>query len=330
MTTDLVPTPPAALGPPETRGRTEIADRVLERIAVRAVTEVDQAGGAQRRLLGMPLGRANAPPAPRATAHVDGHLATVAMTVSVAYPAPIRQVSRRVRERVAARIGELTGLDVREVDIDVARLSHPAAPRTTVDHEAPSAPPQAVDRQRRRAAIRAFRPRRTLPAVLIAALLAAVALLATIQVVASLINRDAQVLPVTWLTRAGRDLRWDDPAVLAAAAAILAVGVLLVALALAPGRPRMIALRSEDPQTTVGITRAGLRRCLTAAVGGMDGIDRAHVRLRRRRVHVNADSPLHDVGDLPQRVRQAVTGRLDELSPMRPLHVRTTVRGREE
>ncbi|MGO4419469.1 DUF6286 domain-containing protein, partial [Streptomyces sp. MCAF7] len=63
---------------------------------------------------------------------------------------------------------------------------------------------------------------------------------------------------------------------------------------------------------------------------GMDGIDRAHVRLRRRRVHVNADSPLHDIGDLPQRVRQAVTGRLDELSPMRPLHVRTTVRGREE
>jgi uncharacterized alkaline shock family protein YloU len=123
--TDLLPDPPAALGPPETRGRTEIADRVLERIATWAAAEVDQAGGAAPRLLGVPLGRDTAQTAARATAHVDGHLATVALRLSVTYPAPIRQVTRRVREHVTGRVAELTGLDVRQVDIDIARLTSP-------------------------------------------------------------------------------------------------------------------------------------------------------------------------------------------------------------
>jgi uncharacterized alkaline shock family protein YloU len=130
--TDLVPAPPAALGPPETRGRTEIADRVLERIAARAITEVEQAGGAARRLLGVPLGRDTAQPAARVTAHVDGHLATMALRLSVTYPAPIRQVTRHVRERVTTRVAELTGLDVRQVDIDIAHLTSPGQQRRRV------------------------------------------------------------------------------------------------------------------------------------------------------------------------------------------------------
>lgn len=129
---DLVPVPESALGPPETRGRTEITDRVLERIAARAVTEVDQAGGAARRLLGVPMGRDTAGTAARVTAHVDGHLATVALRLSVTYPAPIRQVTRRVREHVTARVGELTGLDVRQVDIDIVRLISPERQRRRV------------------------------------------------------------------------------------------------------------------------------------------------------------------------------------------------------
>lgn len=119
---DLVRASPAALRPPENRGRTEIAGRVLERIAARTVTEIDQAGGAARRLLGVPLGRDTAP---RATAHVDGQLATVQLRMSVTYPAPIREVTRRVRDQIITRIDELTGLDVRQVDIEIARLIRP-------------------------------------------------------------------------------------------------------------------------------------------------------------------------------------------------------------
>lgn len=129
---ELVPTSPAALRPPETRGRTEIVDRVLERIAARAVTEVDQAGGAARRLLGVPLGRDTEHTAPRATAHVDGQLATLQVSMSVVYPAPIRQVTRRVRDQIITRVSELTGLEVRQVDIEIARLIRPGKDRRRV------------------------------------------------------------------------------------------------------------------------------------------------------------------------------------------------------
>ena len=57
MTTTAVavPAPPSgsALAPPEQRGSTEIADRVVERIAARAVAEVDDAQGPARKLLGL-------------------------------------------------------------------------------------------------------------------------------------------------------------------------------------------------------------------------------------------------------------------------------------
>jgi uncharacterized alkaline shock family protein YloU len=124
---DPVPGSGGGAAPAEARGRTEVSDRVLERIATRAVTEVDQVEGAAPRLLRMPLGRDTAGAAPRVSARVDGRLAIVRVTMSVTYPAPIRQVVHRVREHVMTRVRELTGLDARQVDIDVARLIHPAA-----------------------------------------------------------------------------------------------------------------------------------------------------------------------------------------------------------
>ncbi|GAA3796437.1 hypothetical protein GCM10022226_14660 [Sphaerisporangium flaviroseum] len=130
--TEPVPESHGGAGPVEARGRTDIANRVLERIATWAVTEVDQVGGGAPRLLGAPLGRGTPGGAPRVSAHVDGHLAIVRVTMSVTYPAPIRQVVHNVREHVRTRVHELTGLDARQVDIDVARLIHPAEQKRRV------------------------------------------------------------------------------------------------------------------------------------------------------------------------------------------------------
>ncbi len=105
-----------------TAGRVMIADRVLERIATRALTEVDEIGGVARRVLGVRLGENGAETAPRVEAHVDGKLATLRMSVSVVYPAPVRQVARRARDHISQRLGELTGLEIRQVDINVATL----------------------------------------------------------------------------------------------------------------------------------------------------------------------------------------------------------------
>ena len=123
MTTSAVAEPArAALAPPEQRGSTEIADLVVERIAARAVAEVDDAHGSARRLLGLRMPGAAAP---RVTVQIDGRLATVRVALSVRYPAPIRQVTTEVRANVMARVGELTGLDVRHVDIEIPALITP-------------------------------------------------------------------------------------------------------------------------------------------------------------------------------------------------------------
>lgn len=120
----------AALAPPDVRGRTEISERVLEKIASHVLAEVSAAGGVSRRTLGVSMGRAGRGAVPKVDAQVDGELATLRMTVSVAYPEPVRAVTRHVRERVAARVGELTGLQVRQVDVDVDALVRPERGRS--------------------------------------------------------------------------------------------------------------------------------------------------------------------------------------------------------
>jgi uncharacterized alkaline shock family protein YloU len=124
---------PVASGPgdPGSRGTTRIADKVVERIASRAVAEIDDATGAPRVVLGQSLGSTTEDTSARVSAQVDGDLVTVDVAMAVRWPAPILDVTRQVRERVATRVSELCGLSVLEVDIDVATLltDEPRAPR---------------------------------------------------------------------------------------------------------------------------------------------------------------------------------------------------------
>ena len=104
---------------PEHRGRTTIADRVVERIAAAAAAEVDAATGTPRRVLGLAVSSADRP---RVTARVHGREATVEIDMSVSWPAPVRQVTRRVREHVGERLVTLVGLRSARVDVHVAAL----------------------------------------------------------------------------------------------------------------------------------------------------------------------------------------------------------------
>jgi uncharacterized alkaline shock family protein YloU len=112
----------ADLAPAAERGTTAIADRVVEKIAVRAVAESEGAGGAGRRVLGMPVSRSDLDKRARVRADIDGDLVTLGVALSVAYPMPAREVTAQVRRQVMERVSTLTGLDVREVDIDITRL----------------------------------------------------------------------------------------------------------------------------------------------------------------------------------------------------------------
>jgi hypothetical protein len=181
--------------------------------------------------------------------------------------------------------------------------------------------------RQRAGARRAFRPRRAVPATIVATLLAAAAVLTAIGVIARLVHRDAG-LPEGWLAHLSRTLHWDDRLALAIAAAACLLGLILLIFALRPGRGPFVAIHSAAANTVTGISRASLRRYLSAAVLGVDGIDRAQVRLRRRSVQVTAYSPLRDAPDLPGQVTAAVTELLDGLAPLRPLRPRVSIRTR--
>jgi uncharacterized alkaline shock family protein YloU len=114
--------PSSPLTVPGQRGRTTIADRVVARIATRAVSEVGQTGGAARQLIGLTVGRQTGEGPARVSARVNGNLALIEMRLSLAYPAPVRSLTREVRRHVIERVTTLTGIEVRHVDIEVTRL----------------------------------------------------------------------------------------------------------------------------------------------------------------------------------------------------------------
>ncbi|MCA0144005.1 Asp23/Gls24 family envelope stress response protein [Blastococcus sp. LR1] len=120
------------LGDPAERGTLEIADRVVERVAGYAVTQVEGATAAPRRVLGINVGDARPDKEASVDARVDGHTATVDATVAIGWPASVRTVASRVRERVRKDVEHITGVRVAHVDIDVVSLSTPSAHRRRV------------------------------------------------------------------------------------------------------------------------------------------------------------------------------------------------------
>lgn len=121
----LAPTRPhGASGPVAAadRGTTEVAERVVAKIAAAAVGEVEHARGAARRIAGVALGSDEAADRPQVDAAVDGHTATVDVTMSVVYPVPVAAVAAAVRAAVIAQVGQLCGITVRQVDIHVSAL----------------------------------------------------------------------------------------------------------------------------------------------------------------------------------------------------------------
>ena len=109
-------------------GRTTITDRVVERIAAQAVAEVDRATGVTRHVLGVRLGSTDENTKATVTAAVDGGIVSVRVALAVIWPSPVRAVTRAVRSQVIARVEELTGLRVADVDVEVAELMTATTP----------------------------------------------------------------------------------------------------------------------------------------------------------------------------------------------------------
>jgi hypothetical protein len=177
----------------------------------------------------------------------------------------------------------------------------------------------ALRRAARLAALREFRPLR-MPARTAVALVAVTT--GTLTAVAV----------ITWphsflhafVTRAEHLLRTmplRDPAVLGVAGSLTGLGLVLVLLAVLPGRTRMEPLRSADPLVIAGVGRRGLGWGLAATATDVPGVESASVRLRgrvRRRAIVHAVTAYPMPGTLAEEIRDAVAVRLAEMEPVYP------------
>lgn len=168
------------------------------------------------------------------------------------------------------------------------------------------------------------RPRRGVPAALAALLVFAAGALTAIVAIQLLVDERPWV-SYDWAATTLHDLRWRDTAVLIAGVVVAAVGVLVVAIAVTPGRPTVLPLRDNESEVDSGASRRGLVGTLRAAAAGVDGVAATRLRLRRRGVRATVRTNRVTTDGLDDAVRTAVERRLTEIGPATDLTVRARV-----
>lgn len=108
---------------PAGRGRLDVAERVIERIATIAAGEVRGVRSVGSGLEGV-VGRRY----PNVKAEVAGGHARVRVDIAVTWPAPLGRTTAAVRDRVRERLQTLAGVTVDVVDVTVATITQPAPP----------------------------------------------------------------------------------------------------------------------------------------------------------------------------------------------------------
>lgn len=108
--------------PAAQRGRLVMSARVVQKIASQAAGEVSVAGGRSGGLMGIGA-RTDLAARPPVDVHLSGGVAAISVRVGISYPTSLRQATSDVRRHVMQRVQELTGIDVRRVDVDVAWLT---------------------------------------------------------------------------------------------------------------------------------------------------------------------------------------------------------------
>ncbi|MFE6485518.1 DUF6286 domain-containing Asp23/Gls24 family envelope stress response protein [Streptomyces sp. NPDC057757] len=295
---------------PATRGTTVISDRAVRRIAERAATEALPAPGAVTT---------------KGSATVRGRRADVAVEVTLPYPTALPEAVRRLQEYVQGRTRQLTGLDVGGPRVGVTSLTPlPGAdPLLT--------PPGVPADSRARTADEGRTPRRwwsrrRLPLALLALGAALVCgALAVDLILVHVAHRPAAAWrtgTLHWLSGHGP----GDPAVVAGACAVAALGLLMFTLALAPGHRRLLTVVSPAPHLRAAVDRAAVAALVRDAVAGTAGIGPVKVRVRRHRVTVRAGLAFGDRELALDEVRNAARRALADCALRRTPRLRVTVR----
>ncbi|WP_194818456.1 DUF6286 domain-containing protein [Nocardia sp. XZ_19_385] len=166
-------------------------------------------------------------------------------------------------------------------------------------------------------------PRRVVPAVIVAVLLCAAAVLVAVSLIQRLTGTREWVSYDSIATRL-HDTTWGSVWVLAAGIIVTVLGLALLAAAALPGKPVVLALEPGDG-IDAGIARRSLRHALAEAAGRVDGLDKPRVALRNKKIHVKGHTR-HTVEQTAQEVGLAVADRLDRIKPATVPLLRTSLR----
>lgn len=109
---------PSADGDVAGRGRTVVADRALERLAVRIALDVP---GVVRHASGPPLSGLG-DDLPEASAETAGERVRLRLRVAVRWEDPAHEVAAAVRSAVRDRLGAITGKRIDRVDVVVGAV----------------------------------------------------------------------------------------------------------------------------------------------------------------------------------------------------------------
>ncbi|ETK35496.1 DUF6286 domain-containing protein [Microbispora sp. ATCC PTA-5024] len=200
-------------------------------------------------------------------------------------------------------------------------MTHGPAPSEGPRFFVPSRRPES------RGVARAFRPTRAGPAGIVALVLLALGVVTAVQVITTLLGNPVRIVPYDQVARWLRTTTWDGDRALAVASALALLGLLLLLIALVPGRGRMVTLATGDPDLAVGVPRRTLSAVLTAAASHVDGVRHARARVHGWRADVRADTDLRDTAGVGERVRAAVERELDRLAPAHAMSVRVRTHG---
>lgn len=106
---------------PAKRGHLILSDRAFTRIAAQCAAEIPSVGGKSGGFLG--IGRQeNFDSRPKVTVELTGGIASLSVEVGLRYPTPVTEVTESLRSQLRTRVSELTGVEVRQIDIRVGYL----------------------------------------------------------------------------------------------------------------------------------------------------------------------------------------------------------------
>ncbi|MGW5701611.1 DUF6286 domain-containing protein [Amycolatopsis japonica] len=166
------------------------------------------------------------------------------------------------------------------------------------------------------------RPRRSVPAVLVALVVLAGCVLAAAVAVQTIIGEKPWI-SYDAIASALHDLRWSDPLPAIAGGVVALLGLLLLVSAVVPGKPTVLPLEGG---TDSGASRRSYRSTLRTAASTVDGVSAAKLKVKRRAIVSVVTTGRTNTAGLADAVRSAIEHRLAQIGPAAVPAVRVRVK----